>query len=418
MLDFGALPPEVNSVRMYSGPGSTSLIAAASAWNALAAELNSTAIGYDNVVTTLADEEWMGPASAAMAQAVTPYVGWMNTAAAQAEQAATQARAAAAAYETAFTAMVPPPQIAENRAQLAQLVSTNVLGQNTGAIAALEAEYGQMWAQDAATMYGYAGSSASASKVTPFSSPPQTVNAAGAAGQSGAVTHAATTSAGTSQQALSQVVSSTPAALNQLASPAATTASTSTTASSTTSDGPLSWLWSILFGTTAFPNSIEGFLTDYTPYAQSLYYTVGVPYFSIGMATYLMQAGNIASLGAAGAAAPAAAAAGAAAHGASGLGGLAGLLGGGGAMSAGLGNAGSVGRLSVPPAWIPAAPGLSGGAPPPPINGSVNFAPDTGGAGHLLGGMPLTGPGAGAASGSGPRYGFRPTVMARPPFAG
>ena len=37
MLDFGALPPEINSVRMYSGPGSTPLVAAASAWNALAA---------------------------------------------------------------------------------------------------------------------------------------------------------------------------------------------------------------------------------------------------------------------------------------------------------------------------------------------------------------------------------------------
>ncbi|SPM37831.1 hypothetical protein MNAB215_4, partial [Mycobacterium numidiamassiliense] len=40
------------------------------------------------------------------------------------------------------------------------------------------------------------------------------------------------------------------------------------------------------------------------------------------------------------------------------------------------------------------------------------------GPGNLLGGMPLAGMGTGGASGAGPRYGFKPTVMARPPFAG
>ena len=68
-IDFGALPPEINSGLMYAGPGSTSLTTAASAWNALAAELNSSALGYDAVVTQLAGEEWLGPASASMAAA-------------------------------------------------------------------------------------------------------------------------------------------------------------------------------------------------------------------------------------------------------------------------------------------------------------------------------------------------------------
>ena len=117
MLDFGALPPEVNSARMYAGSGSGSLMTAASAWNALAAELNSAALSYDKIITALSSEEWMGPASAAMAQAVQPYVTWMTTTAAQAEQAATQAQAAAAAYETALAATVPPPLVAANRAQ-------------------------------------------------------------------------------------------------------------------------------------------------------------------------------------------------------------------------------------------------------------------------------------------------------------
>ncbi|EUA42649.1 PPE family protein [Mycobacterium xenopi 4042] len=55
----------------------------------------------------------------------------MNQTAAQAEQAANQARAAAAAYEAAFAATVPPPVIAANRSLLMSLIATNILGQNT-----------------------------------------------------------------------------------------------------------------------------------------------------------------------------------------------------------------------------------------------------------------------------------------------
>jgi len=92
MVDFGALPPEINSARMYTGPGSSSLQAAASAWNGLAAELQSAAQGYETTITQLSSDEWNGPASAAMASAAQPYVTWMQETAAAAEQAATQAR--------------------------------------------------------------------------------------------------------------------------------------------------------------------------------------------------------------------------------------------------------------------------------------------------------------------------------------
>ena len=37
-FDFGALPPEINSIRMYTGPGSGPMMAAAAARNNLAAE--------------------------------------------------------------------------------------------------------------------------------------------------------------------------------------------------------------------------------------------------------------------------------------------------------------------------------------------------------------------------------------------
>ncbi|OBH53132.1 hypothetical protein A5685_14360 [Mycobacterium colombiense] len=218
-MDFGALPPEINSGRMYAGPGSGSLLAAASAWDGLAAQLYSASAAYEAVISNLSSG-WQGPSSVAMAAAAAPYVEWMSSTGAQAEQAASRARAAAAAYETAFLATVSPVAVAENRSQLASLVATNVFGQNTAAIAATEEEYGQMWAQDAAAMYGYAGSSATAAQMSPFNSAPQTTNPVGAGGQSGAVARVAGTVPTNAQSALSQLMSTTPRTLQGLASPA------------------------------------------------------------------------------------------------------------------------------------------------------------------------------------------------------
>ncbi len=185
-MNFGTLPPEVNSGRMYAGPGSGPMLAAAAAWDGLAGQLHSTAAAYDSVISGLTGASWLGPSSTSMAAAAKPYVAWMSTTAAQAEQAATHAKAAAAAYETAFTMTVPPPVVAANRSLLMTLVATNILGQNTPAIATTEADYAEMWGQDAAAMYGYAGSSAAATALTPFTPPPPTTNPAGAAGQAAA----------------------------------------------------------------------------------------------------------------------------------------------------------------------------------------------------------------------------------------
>ena len=227
-MDFGALPPEINSARMYAGPGSGSMLAAASAWNGLAAELQ-----FRGILVRIGDlgvdrRSWVGPSSTAMEAAATPYVAWMNAAAGQAEQTAAQARAAAGAYQSAFAMMVPPPMIAANRTQLASLTATNVFGQNTPAIAANEAQYGEMWAQDATAMYGYAGNSAAASTLTPFTAAPQTTNPAGSAAQGAAVAQATGTSTGTGvQSTLSQLISTIPTTLQSLASPSSSTSSTS-----------------------------------------------------------------------------------------------------------------------------------------------------------------------------------------------
>jgi hypothetical protein len=183
-MDFASLPPEINSARMHTGPGSAPMLATAAAWDDLALELHSTAAAYGSVIAELTGGAWSGPASASMAAAVAPYVAWLTSTAGQAEQSANQAWAAAAAYETAFAMTVPPPVIAANRSLLASLVATNFLGQNTPAIACTEAHYAQMWAQDVAAMQGYAGSSAGAAQLTPFTPPAPTTNAEGLAAQS------------------------------------------------------------------------------------------------------------------------------------------------------------------------------------------------------------------------------------------
>lgn len=206
---YAAFPPEFNSGRMYTGPGSGSMRAAAAAWEGLASDLQSSVASYSSVVETLASGPWVGPSSIGMVAAVSPYLSWMQATAAQAAETATQAVAAATAYETAFAAHVPPEEVAANRSQLAYLVSTNIFGQNTASIAANEIQYAEMWAQDALAMDSYTGSSAAASNVTPFTAPPQTTNTAGLAAQAAAVGQAVSTSAGSAQSAMSSAAAAT-----------------------------------------------------------------------------------------------------------------------------------------------------------------------------------------------------------------
>jgi PPE-repeat protein len=211
-VDFGALPPEVNSGLMYAGAGSGPMVAAAAAWDGLAAELGSAATSYRAVVSELTGQSWLGPSSAMMAASAAPYVAWMDTTAAQAEQTANQARSAVAAYQAAFLATVPPPVIAANRALLMSLVATNIFGQNTAAIAATETQYAEMWAQDATAMYGYADTSAAATTLRSFGPPSQNTNPDGVGNQAAAVNQA------TGTGGLAQLISAVPQTLQQLAS--------------------------------------------------------------------------------------------------------------------------------------------------------------------------------------------------------
>ncbi|WP_031662767.1 PPE family protein, partial [Mycobacterium tuberculosis] len=171
-MNFSVLPPEINSGRMFFGAGSGPMLAAAAAWDGLAAELGLAAESFGLVTSGLAGgsgQAWQGAAAAAMVVAAAPYAGWLAAAAARAGGAAVQAKAVAGAFEAARAAMVDPVVVAANRSAFVQLVLSNVFGQNAPAIAAAEATYEQMWAADVAAMVGYhGGASAAAAALAPW----------------------------------------------------------------------------------------------------------------------------------------------------------------------------------------------------------------------------------------------------------
>lgn len=65
MVNFSVLPPEINSGRMFFGAGSGPMLAAAAAWDGLAAELGLAAESFGLVTSGLAGgsgQAWRGAA--------------------------------------------------------------------------------------------------------------------------------------------------------------------------------------------------------------------------------------------------------------------------------------------------------------------------------------------------------------------
>lgn len=329
-MDFALLPPEINSALMYAGPGAGPMLAAAAAWDALSAELYATASSYQSVITALTAGPWIGPASAAMAAAATPYVAWLGVTALQTEHTADQAKAAAVAYEAAFAETVPPPVVAANRSLLMALIATNFFGQNTPLIALTETQYADMWAQDTAAMQSYAASSAAATTLTPFAEPSSITDSSGLPAQAAAVSQATGTAAGEVQSLVSsaqQALAAVPSALSSLAAPAPA-AAVSPFDIVTLLDfgaGLIAGTLDGVVGTTALPYDIGGYhIGVHTDDIVSGW--AGIESWPGSAPVPPTQFPVITNLGS--------------------------------PVSAGLGEAGSVGGLRVPPGWTTAAPGF------------------------------------------------------------
>ena len=388
VLDFAALPPEINSALMYTGAGSGPLMAAATSWSNLAAELSTTASQWESIVTTLTLEQWTGLGSAAAAASAQPIVSWLTTSAAAAEHAASQATASAAAYEAAFAATVPPPVIAANRAQLAALVATNFLGINTPAIAATEAQYAEMWVQDAVTMYTYDAASTAAAVLQPISPATPSTNPAAAGVQAAATTQAATS---TPAQGLGDIVSGLQNAFGNLQNTfdSVTTLNGTIPSLAQWASVPVvenaiynvgvtvAWWTGNMIGVfptlghlvATSPAGLTPFVSDVTPLGAGL-----------GIGTSLVGSTNGVGLG--------------------------------GAATAALGEASTVGGLSVPGSWSAAAPVTLASSTAPLDGSGWTVAPEEAAPVAAMPGMPGA---AAAAKGAGaytaPRYGVKPIVM-------
>jgi PPE-repeat protein len=207
-MEFTALPPEVISALIHSGPGSESLANAAAAWRQLGADLEDAADSYAAAVSSMADT-WHGPSSTAMSASVAPYLTWLRTTSQQAQQVAASAQAAASAFNSASAAVVPTAQVLANRTRLAQLLATNGFGRNLPAIAATEADYQRMWANNAAAMTRYQAASTQATNLPQFTSPTSTTDPSAQAAQNSAQTAAAANSG--SSTAAKAAAAATPA---------------------------------------------------------------------------------------------------------------------------------------------------------------------------------------------------------------
>ncbi len=397
------LPPEINSGRIYSGPGPGPMLAAAAAWDQLAAELSLTATGYASIISELTSSQWLGVSACAMLCAVSPYIDWLNTTAAEAEITASQAAAAVAAYEMVFTLVVPPPVIAANRVLLMTLIATNFFGQNAPALAATEADYLEMWAQDAAAMYGYAASCARATELAGFSPPPQITDAAAAPAAS------VRSSAQSMQATIPQLLATAarPQAARLFAAPPADAAPPDVLFAVDTPIGDLPVLGWLPTPENNWAGLYPGM---YSVLKQALqaYYSVGIAYFGSAIGQQLFPGlGTTAGSGGAWYPTPQYAA-----------------LGAGGwqhhwqaGVSAGMGSSAKIGGMSVPPSWVE-APEVHHHSIAKDIIAPNGHTDSARGMDAAVRGFPVETSGARRADNTGVRYGLRYTVLSRPPSAG
>ncbi len=137
-MNFSVLPPEINSLRMFSGAGSGPMLAAAAAWEGLAVELGSAADSFSSVTQALDGSGVAGAGVGGDGGCRAALCGVVGCGGGAGGGTAAQVKAVAGVFEAARAAMVHPLAVAANRGGLVKLVVSNLFGQNAAAIAAVE----------------------------------------------------------------------------------------------------------------------------------------------------------------------------------------------------------------------------------------------------------------------------------------
>ncbi|CAN3132191.1 PPE domain-containing protein [Mycobacterium sp. smrl_JER01] len=172
---WGAYPPEMNAAR-YNGTGPGPWLGASAAWGAMAVNA-ATALGTFFAQKADLAAQVFGVSSAAQLTAAGGYGAWMAGMHGLADAHAVALDGAAAAYSMGKSTMVPEQAVLANRAAYAAAVGSSILGPADPTAVALEVQYVQMHAQNAATMMGYDTAATTATVFKPSPPPPPLVTA-------------------------------------------------------------------------------------------------------------------------------------------------------------------------------------------------------------------------------------------------
>ena len=179
-MEWHGMPPEVNTGRLIAGAGPEPYLQAQAGWQGLASDFTAAMATLRSEISMVSGM-WQGMASTAAQEAFEPYLGWMTSVVAAAEQRAAASAAQAATYSGAVAETPTLAEIATNHITHAVLQATNFMGVNAIPIALNEFDYAViLWNRAAAAMDGYLAGTGVNTTFPPFPPAPPIMAAPGA----------------------------------------------------------------------------------------------------------------------------------------------------------------------------------------------------------------------------------------------